>query len=168
MEISKTFAFDAAHRLHMVPEDHPCRTVHGHRYGVKVMLQAFDPYESNLKSSMLLDYHNFDVVREHLHNFFDHSLLISISDVDLLKVLDFAKEKVSSAHTPFRKVSILNIADTTAENLACLLRHDFIQALRKKKYEKRLIGETVSPLQLAVEVSETPNTYARTSFEYLW
>lgn len=169
MEISKTFAFDAAHRLHKVPTTHPCFTVHGHRYGVKVMLQAFDPYESNIKSDMLLDYHNFKVLKQHLDDLFDHSLLVAQSDVDLLKALDTVKEAFkTSVGFPFKKVAILDIPETSAEDLAILLRHDFTQALRKLKYEKKLIGETVEPLMIAVEVSETPNTYARTSFEHLW
>ena len=35
-ELSKTFRFDAAHRLPNVPAEHRCAGLHGHRYHVTV------------------------------------------------------------------------------------------------------------------------------------
>ena len=34
MRICKTFTFDAAHQLHLLPEGHKCRRMHGHTYRV--------------------------------------------------------------------------------------------------------------------------------------
>lgn len=40
VRISKTFDFDAAHRLPNVPEGHKCGRMHGHTYRVEVMLEG--------------------------------------------------------------------------------------------------------------------------------
>ena len=36
VELSKTFRFESAHRLPMVPPDHKCHRVHGHSYVIDV------------------------------------------------------------------------------------------------------------------------------------
>lgn len=38
--ITKRHHFSAAHRLHGLPEDHPCSRLHGHNYIVEVELEA--------------------------------------------------------------------------------------------------------------------------------
>jgi 6-pyruvoyltetrahydropterin/6-carboxytetrahydropterin synthase len=40
MEIFRTFAFEAAHRLPNVPPEHKCGRLHGHSYEVTVRLQG--------------------------------------------------------------------------------------------------------------------------------
>jgi 6-pyruvoyltetrahydropterin/6-carboxytetrahydropterin synthase len=37
VELSKTFRFESAHRLPMVPADHKCARVHGHGYAIDVV-----------------------------------------------------------------------------------------------------------------------------------
>jgi 6-pyruvoyltetrahydropterin/6-carboxytetrahydropterin synthase len=36
--IAKRFTFDAAHRLERLPIEHPCFRLHGHTYGVEIVL----------------------------------------------------------------------------------------------------------------------------------
>ena len=44
MTIFKTFTFDSAHYLPNVPEDHKCRTMHGHTYKLTVYAKGhIDP-----------------------------------------------------------------------------------------------------------------------------
>jgi 6-pyruvoyltetrahydropterin/6-carboxytetrahydropterin synthase len=44
MRITKSFTFDAAHRLPRVPEGHPCGRLHGHTYTVVLGLEGeLDP-----------------------------------------------------------------------------------------------------------------------------
>ena len=44
VELSRTFSFEAAHRLPMVPPGHKCFRVHGHSYVVDVMIAGeIDP-----------------------------------------------------------------------------------------------------------------------------
>ena len=38
VELTRTFRFEAAHRLPMVPPDHKCHRVHGHSYVIEVGL----------------------------------------------------------------------------------------------------------------------------------
>ncbi len=40
--IKKRFKFEAAHRLLSMPEDHPCRSLHGHSYVVDVKITVKD------------------------------------------------------------------------------------------------------------------------------
>ena len=40
MEIFKTFRFEAAHRLPLVPKDHKCYRLHGHSYQVTLHVDA--------------------------------------------------------------------------------------------------------------------------------
>ena len=36
VELTKTYGFEAAHRLPMVPSDHKCARMHGHSFGIDV------------------------------------------------------------------------------------------------------------------------------------
>ena len=40
--IGKRFSFSASHTLDALPEDHPCRRLHGHNYEVEVISAAPD------------------------------------------------------------------------------------------------------------------------------
>jgi len=44
MELRKTFQFEAAHLLPLLPEDHKCRRLHGHSFQVEIVVSgACDP-----------------------------------------------------------------------------------------------------------------------------
>jgi 6-pyruvoyltetrahydropterin/6-carboxytetrahydropterin synthase len=38
VELTRTFRFESAHRLPMVPPEHKCHRVHGHSYAIDVVL----------------------------------------------------------------------------------------------------------------------------------
>ena len=40
VELSKTFRFEAAHRLPQVPPDHKCHRMHGHSFMVDVVIEG--------------------------------------------------------------------------------------------------------------------------------
>lgn len=52
VELVKTFRFEAAHRLPFVPADHKCFRMHGHSYGIEVMVEG----EVDPKLGWLVDF----------------------------------------------------------------------------------------------------------------
>ncbi len=76
--ISKSFSFDAAHRLTGVPDGHPCGELHGHSYGIEVEVKgAIDP-----DIGWVIDYREIKRVVQPLVDQLDHKFL---NDVDGLK-----------------------------------------------------------------------------------
>jgi 6-pyruvoyltetrahydropterin/6-carboxytetrahydropterin synthase len=69
--ISKTYFFEAAHWLPLVPDGHPCKNMHGHSYSVTVWLRG--PINPN--SGFVVDYNVMDEVIEPIISALDHSLL---------------------------------------------------------------------------------------------
>jgi len=60
VELSKTFRFEAAHRLPMVPMDHKCFRLHGHSFVVDVTLAG----EVDERMGWLLDFADIAAVVE--------------------------------------------------------------------------------------------------------
>jgi len=52
VKLTKSFRFEAAHRLNQLPEDHPCYKIHGHGYRVEVEVAG----EVDPKTGFLMDY----------------------------------------------------------------------------------------------------------------
>lgn len=77
--ISKTFDFDAAHRLDRLPADHKCYRLHGHTYRVEIRLRG----EPGQRLGMLLDYAEIAKAWKPIHDALDHRLL---NEVDGLEV----------------------------------------------------------------------------------
>ena len=153
MLISKKFYFDAAHRLHTVRPNHPCRNLHGHRYEVEVSIQG----DLVCKSTMLIDYHDLAPIKKFLDTTLDHSTMVSVNDRCLLMLVkvDCGECNLNSAlNDVFGKVAILPVAETTAECLAEYFKEVFTRIVRNKMPEG---------YRLSVTVSETPNTSAYAS-----
>lgn len=154
MLISKKFYFDAAHRLHTVRPNHPCRNLHGHRYEVEVNIQG----DLVGKSTMLIDYHDLAPIKKFLDTTLDHSTMVSGLDrslITLVKANCGSECGLNGAlNEVFGKVAILPVAETTAECLAEYFKEVFIRILQNKMPEG---------YHLAVTVSETPNTSASAS-----
>jgi hypothetical protein len=60
VELSKTFRFEAAHRLPNVPADHKCYRMHGHSFAVDVVLEG----ELDERMGWLVDYADITAVVE--------------------------------------------------------------------------------------------------------
>lgn len=70
-KIAKTFAFDAAHCLPKLPEDHKCRRVHGHTYEVTIVLTG--PVDAT--TGMIVDYADIASAWQAIHDQVDHRYL---------------------------------------------------------------------------------------------
>lgn len=75
--VTKSFSFDSAHQLPLMPEGHPCANVHGHTYNVDVSLSATALDEHG----MVMDFNHFRELKAML----DHKNLnevLPVSGVD--------------------------------------------------------------------------------------
>jgi queuosine biosynthesis protein QueD len=62
VELTKSYAFEAAHRLPMVPADHKCARMHGHSFRVEVAVAG----EVDARSGWLTDFADITAVVEPL------------------------------------------------------------------------------------------------------
>lgn len=62
VELTKTFRFEAAHRLPHVPADHKCYRMHGHSFAVEVVIEG----EIDPAMGWLVDYAEITAVVEPL------------------------------------------------------------------------------------------------------
>lgn len=128
-EVGKEFSFSAGHRLLGMPEGHKCARLHGHNYRVVVRASASVLDDTGF----VVDFAEFNVLRQWLNENWDHSMLLHVDD-PVLPLLDDAGE-------PYVFVRW----NPTAENMA------------------RYLGELAGELGLAVssvEVWETVNCFA--------
>jgi len=87
--ITKTFYFDAAHRL-LESFTRKCRSLHGHTYKVKLSLQA-DQLDAN---GMVIDFGELKPFKDYLKQHFDHAVLLQQGD-PLIKPLTLEKQKIT-------------------------------------------------------------------------
>lgn len=69
--ITKQFAFEAAHQLYGLPEDHQCSRLHGHSYRVEVELRSIELNDAGF----IVDYGELKPLKEFLDDVFDHRFL---------------------------------------------------------------------------------------------
>lgn len=80
--ISRTYHFESAHFLPMVPEGHKCRRVHGHNYKVEVVVENEDDDAVDRNGGFVIDFWDLDKFVAPLVERIDHRLL---NDIDGLK-----------------------------------------------------------------------------------
>jgi 6-pyruvoyltetrahydropterin/6-carboxytetrahydropterin synthase len=78
VELSKTFTFEAAHRLPNVPADHKCRRLHGHSFKIEIVVRGpVDP-----ETGWLMDFAQIREAFEPLHRRLDHYYLNEIEGLE--------------------------------------------------------------------------------------
>ena len=75
MIVFKTFRFEAAHYLPLVPLDHPCARMHGHSYTVTVECEG-----SVREDGMVIDFAEISNVVRPLVATLDHQMLNEVID----------------------------------------------------------------------------------------
>jgi len=76
--LSKTFRFEAAHRLPKVPAGHKCGRLHGHSYQVDVIVEG----DVNPDTGMVIDFAEITDAWAPLHAVLDHYYLNEIEGLD--------------------------------------------------------------------------------------
>ena len=72
--ISKQFHFSAAHRLDLLPDDHPCSRLHGHNYIVEAVRES----EELDQRGFVVDYNELEPIRTFIDENLDH---LNLNDV---------------------------------------------------------------------------------------
>ena len=78
VRLSKTFRFEAAHRLPTFPEGHKCRRLHGHSFVVDVIVEG----EMDETKGYLVDYGEVAEACEPILRQLDHHYLNEIEGLD--------------------------------------------------------------------------------------
>ncbi len=78
MEISRSFSFEAAHRLPNVPADHKCARLHGHSF--RVTLTVTGPVDEQL--GWVCDFAEIDAAWKPLHAILDHNYLNEVEGLE--------------------------------------------------------------------------------------
>jgi 6-pyruvoyltetrahydropterin/6-carboxytetrahydropterin synthase len=133
--VTKTFKFDAAHRLLTMPKEHKCSNIHGHSYVVRVSI-AVDNIKDMKNPNMVVDFGILKKFDDELDKM-DHSLILHQDD-PLIPIL---KNHIC------RLVVMPNGLDTSAENMASLFAN---------KINHMCIHEFgINTGQIQIEVDET-------------
>jgi 6-pyruvoyltetrahydropterin/6-carboxytetrahydropterin synthase len=74
IELRKTFQFEAAHRLPMLPETHKCFRLHGHSFQVELVVAG----ETDPRMGWLVDYADISAVFKPIWEQLDHNYLNEI------------------------------------------------------------------------------------------
>jgi len=77
ISIAKTFDFDAAHRLPLVPTDHKCARLHGHTYRVELVLDGAPDARG-----FIIDYAEIEAAWRPVHAEVDHRYLNDIPGLE--------------------------------------------------------------------------------------
>ncbi len=121
-EITKSFKFDAAHRL-VDGYQGKCASLHGHTWEVTICIRSMG---SELDChGMVFDFNDFAPLRAWIDNRLDHGSILNISDplVDILTALP--------SITPMCKVFTM-LDNPTSENLAKEIHYKAVELLDLK------------------------------------
>jgi 6-pyruvoyltetrahydropterin/6-carboxytetrahydropterin synthase len=78
MELRKTFQFEAAHLLPLLPVDHKCRRLHGHSFQVELGLEG----ECDPKLGWVMDYADIKAAFKPFWEMLDHHYLNEIPGLE--------------------------------------------------------------------------------------
>ncbi len=78
LELRKTFQFEAAHLLPLLPAAHKCRRLHGHSFQVEVVVEG----ENDPKLGWVMDYADISAAFKPLWEQLDHNYLNEIPGLD--------------------------------------------------------------------------------------
>jgi len=114
VRLVRTYNFEAAHQLPNVPPGHKCARVHGHSFGVEIVVQGpVDP-----KLGWCIDYGDIDAIWQPLYQSFDHHCLNEIpglenptSEILARFIWDYFKERIHN----LVRVVVMETKDTRCE-----------------------------------------------------
>ena len=78
MEVYKTFAVEAARSLPHLPDDHPCKRIHGHSFKITITVNG----QINEDTGFVMDFSEIDSVFSPIHEMIDHAYLNEIKGLE--------------------------------------------------------------------------------------
>ena len=110
--IERDYRFEAARVLPKLPTEHPCSRLHGHAFGVTLVVKG----ELDREKEWVADYHELDeVYKEKVHKLLDHGYLNDVAGLKNPTTENVAKwifEKVREEMSGLVEVVISEEGDT--------------------------------------------------------
>ena len=110
--IERDYRFEAARVLPKLPTEHPCSRLHGHAFGVTLVVKG----ELDREKEWVADYHELDkVYKEKVHKLLDHGYLNDVTGLKNPTTENVAKwifEKVREEMSGLVEVVISEEGDT--------------------------------------------------------
>ena len=78
MEVYKTFAVEAARSLPNLPNEHPCRRIHGHSFKITITVEG----EIDKTTGFVMDFSDIDFAFRPIHEIIDHAYLNDIKGLE--------------------------------------------------------------------------------------
>ena len=106
--LSRTFRFEASHRLSHLPEDHPCHHLHGHSYQLEIQVSG----DVDEKSGFLIDYAEIKSAVKPLLQQLDHKHLNDIPGLEKPTTELIAQWLWERLGNPLPQLSLIAIQET--------------------------------------------------------
>ena len=116
VELRKSFQFEAAHLLPLLPEDHKCRRLHGHSFSVELVIAG----ECDPKLGWLMDYAEVSKAFKPLWEQLDHRYLNEVEGLENPTSENIAKWIWDRLKPKLPLLSQILVAETC--NSACIYR----------------------------------------------
>jgi len=78
MNVFKIFSIEAARSLPNLPNDHPCKNIHGHSFKITIIVKG----DVDKKSGFVIDFSDIDLSFKPIFEKIDHSYLNNINGLE--------------------------------------------------------------------------------------
>lgn len=119
MEITKSFRFEAAHSLPLLPESHKCHNLHGHSYEIIVGVKG--PLEPMLQ--WVQDYAVISAYVEPLIKMLDHHNLNEVMETQQTTAEALALWFAERLKIGLKWLSRIEVRETPTSNVILLVDH---------------------------------------------
>ena len=106
--ISKEYHFSAAHYVPALPDDHPCKRMHGHNYTVSIEMRS----EELNEAGFVRDIKELDEFKNYLDDNFDHRLLNDVVEQDRVSTEYLARHFFDWCKEKWPEVSAVRVQET--------------------------------------------------------
>lgn len=108
VELSKTFAFEAAHQLPGVPEGHKCGRIHGHSFRVEIHVSG----DVDERQGWFFDHAQISRAMEPLIRELDHNFLNEVKGLEVPTIERIARWFWEKLHPSFPGLSRIVVHET--------------------------------------------------------
>lgn len=117
VRVTKSFSFEASHAL--PSHNGPCKNIHGHSYHLLVTVSGkphIDPSSSS--DGMVIDFTDLKaIVKEHVVDVLDHTLILSAADKDRFPGIDESTRTLFLPFSPTCELLLVYICNIIARHL---------------------------------------------------
>ncbi len=106
--LSRTYRFEASHRLEHLPVEHPCHHLHGHGYTIEIQVSG----AVNESTGFLIDYAEIDAAMQPLLAQLDHKHLNDLPGLRLATTEFLCKWLWEKLRQKLDMVSLVAVSET--------------------------------------------------------